>query len=75
MMGNYRLPRRVAERQLSDALRWDDPEAEQDRETIADATDLIRRFYRRAHAAGWDTPEMLDARAFLRRHGYQLEVW
>lgn len=42
--------------------------------TIQDATELILRFYNRARDLGWTTPEMDDARQYLRRVAPQ-EVW
>lgn len=42
--------------------------------TIEDATDLVLRFYNRARDHGWTTPEMDDARQYLRRVAPQ-EVW
>lgn len=42
--------------------------------TIEEATDLLVRFYERARGLGWATPEMADARQYLRRVAPQ-EVW
>lgn len=42
--------------------------------TVEDATDLVLRFYNRARDHGWTTPEMDDARQYLRRVAPQ-EVW
>lgn len=44
------------------------------RDDFQDATAIILAFYNRAKDLGWTTPEMADARAFLRQYARN-EVW